>query len=933
MTGRASKSLSFAAPVLLAALLLNVEASAQWKSGAVQGPPLQVGHVATSGQSLPCQVTAYDPEVFQYPNGDIGILAQGGNLFLTRIPGLNPNGQPYPGTCRSDGRDSFFKFRWLPNQTWASPATLDCPALTGDYSACGYFFPSPAIDSPPLASPSIVKVGGRYFMAVVGLGRDYGRGEIFWAVSNDAVNWDFFGGPGTWKALVSPRYPAPKNTYNDGGFCPPASDDGKTKPDNNRYGVGQVTLSHENGWFYLHFNYLHAALDPIGQALEMMGWRIPYNAADHYGLAYGQGQFFIKNLGWVPHSGSLVFDYDGQAPVQGDPVLHIYNQLSHIATPMDYGAGDVKFHPGHGYWLRLYSFGGTSYTQRATSLAAENWSPSVPVNFATIESFYPGAGFYYGGLWYGSWGKRTGTWVVQPANYAHCSTFFEGLGLVMAEFQGPNELAGLTVSPTGVPGGTSAIGTVTLTGPAASPGAVVTLSSGSPSQASVPATVTVPTNQLSAMFLITTALSSVVASIPITASYGGTSIWVDFRVTPTVRRATRVVPPRPVIGGGNSATFSVEIDQPAPPAGTVVSLTSSAPSAATVPVSVTVPSGAISAPFVVTTNVVASSTPVTITASAGGSTVSASFTVAAPVYQGFLDVADCSGLAGWAWDANRPNTPITVDIYANGARQATGVPAGSYRSDLVAAGIGNGYHAFSWTLPLALKTGATYSMVVNYGGTSTPLGATPKSITCPPPSVTVAWVKPSSASWGPPNTLTVAGYARNGTGSVQMVWREDGGPWNVVAWQPTPDSLAQWSNTIPRADYCHDFDVYANYSGVSSAIFSYKGLTAGYCTENARVIWLQPDYLFNGTRQNGLVAAGSATGAPPGTVVRMYWLDLASPYFWNQVAWTPVPDANGIWYNMIQNIDYTHSYMVYVKYDAFSSTACTYPGSGQIKWC
>jgi len=28
-------------------------------------------------------------------------------------------------------------------------------------------------------------------------------------------------------------------------------------------------------------------------------------------------------------------------------------------------------------------------------------------------------------------------------------------------------------------------------------------------------------------------------------------------------------------------------------------------------------------------------------------------------YNGYLDAADCSIIAGWAWDANQPNTPST----------------------------------------------------------------------------------------------------------------------------------------------------------------------------------------------------------------------------------------------------------------------------------
>jgi hypothetical protein len=349
---------------------------------------------------------------------------------------------------------------------------------------------------------------------------------------------------------------------------------------------------------------------------------------------------------------------------------------------------------------------------------------------------------------------------------------------------------------------------------------------------------------------------------------------------------------------------------------------------------VTVPSGAISAPFVVTTYVVPGSTPVTITASAGGSSVSASFTVAAPVYQGFLDVADCNGLTGWAWDANRPNTPITVDIYANGVRQASGLAAGSYRADLAAAGIGNGYHAFNWTLPPALKTGATYSMAVNYGGTATALGTTPKSITCTPPSVSVAWVRPAEVTWGPAGTLTVAGYAQNGTGGVTMYWRDAtlSGGWNVVGYVAPPDTTHVWYNTIPSSDNCHTYQVYGTYSGVTSSVFTYIGLTSGYCQEAARVIWMQPQALAGFGPPGSIVLAGSATAAPAGTVIQLWSRDVTAGTGWsNQGA--ALPNGSGIWYGAIQGANAAHVYAAYVTYDVITSATCTYAGNTALNWC
>ena len=201
-------------------------------------------------------------------------------------------------------------------------------------------------------------------------------------------------------------------------------------------------------------------------------------------------------------------------------------------------------------------------------------------------------------------------------------------------------------------------------------------------------------------------------------------------------------------------------------------------------------------------------------------------------YEGYLDQADCNVLAGWAWDRYLPNTPITVDIYANGVLQASGISASSYRADLAAAGKGNGYHAFVWTVPQNLKTGQTFSIVVNHGGTGAALGATPKWITCSqsPPSVSVAWIRPAEVTWGPPGTLTVAGYALNGTGGVQLWWRDVSlnGPWNAVGWAPVPDQYGQWSNTIPNSNNCHVYQVWVAYSGTYTSA-EYDGPSSGYC--------------------------------------------------------------------------------------------------------
>jgi RHS repeat-associated protein len=113
----------------------------------------------------------------------------------------------------------------------------------------------------------------------------------------------------------------------------------------------------------------------------------------------------------------------------------------------------------------------------------------------------------------------------------------------------------------------------------------------------------------------------------------------------------------------------------------------------------------------------------TSTVVGGTRTVSCS----APSIGGFLDVAACSQLTGWAWDGNQPNSPTNVDIYDGPTLIAT-VLATTFRQDLKNAGIGNGYHGFTYTSP-SFNSGSSHSITVNFGGTATVLGT--RSFFCP----------------------------------------------------------------------------------------------------------------------------------------------------------------------------------------------------------
>jgi hypothetical protein len=99
------------------------------------------------------------------------------------------------------------------------------------------------------------------------------------------------------------------------------------------------------------------------------------------------------------------------------------------------------------------------------------------------------------------------------------------------------------------------------------------------------------------------------------------------------------------------------------------------------------------------------------------------------LYEGYHDITDCKSVLGWAWDKNRPDEPIQVDIYDGDTLLAT-VTAADFRQDLLSSGHGNGKHAFTYLLPPHTKDSKPHAIRLRYAGTSIDLGNTPKEIKC-----------------------------------------------------------------------------------------------------------------------------------------------------------------------------------------------------------
>lgn len=181
----------------------------------------------------------------------------------------------------------------------------------------------------------------------------------------------------------------------------------------------------------------------------------------------------------------------------------------------------------------------------------------------------------------------------------------------------------LSLQPTGVLGGSTGQGLVTLPAAAWAGGVVVQLASDDPASASVPATVTVPAGAQSATFSIATAAVAAATDVTLSATFGTTSTAV-LQVGPLAVSSVSLSPVS--VTGGQAATGTVQLNGTAA-ASTVVALASTLPGVASVPTSVTVAAGASSASFAVNTVAVTSSTTFSITASMGASSAAAPLTV------------------------------------------------------------------------------------------------------------------------------------------------------------------------------------------------------------------------------------------------------------------------------------------------------------------
>jgi hypothetical protein len=95
--------------------------------------------------------------------------------------------------------------------------------------------------------------------------------------------------------------------------------------------------------------------------------------------------------------------------------------------------------------------------------------------------------------------------------------------------------------------------------------------------------------------------------------------------------------------------------------------------------------------------------------------VAAGAAAEAPRGTGTLEAVTSTQIAGWAWDPERPDAPVTVQIEVDG-RTLPPVVADVFRQDLVDAQKGNGCHGFLAPAPAALGDGRAHSVSARVAG-------------------------------------------------------------------------------------------------------------------------------------------------------------------------------------------------------------------------
>jgi YD repeat-containing protein len=141
----------------------------------------------------------------------------------------------------------------------------------------------------------------------------------------------------------------------------------------------------------------------------------------------------------------------------------------------------------------------------------------------------------------------------------------------------------------------------------------------------------------------------------------------------------------------------------------------------------------------------------------------------APVYEGQFNSAGCDYLTGWAWDAKRPDAPVSVEVVENG-RVVAAALADVLRPDIPTTD--GRRHGFRIPLPGSLRDGFAHSLGLRVGGSETLLGGL-TSVACPA----------QAGSCGPEQDLPTTEFVKDFYAGV-------------LARQPRPVELQYWNDAL-----------------------------------------------------------------------------------------------------------------------------------------
>lgn len=353
--------------------------------------------------------------------------------------------------------------------------------------------------------------------------------------------------------------------------------------------------------------------------------------------------------------------------------------------------------------------------------------------------------------------------VYTPRNYLDAadgiSYIYDGRGIRIAS--APQSARAVASLITGSPlvGGSPATGMLSLTAPAPSEGAVITLTSSNPAVATVPSSVTVSAGNTEASFPITTPSVSSVDQAVISATHGAQYSVLVF-VQPPAAELSGISTAAASVAGGNSTTGTVTLTALAPFGGIAVTLTSS-DSAVTVPAAILVPEAAASATFAISTTSVATTTQAALTASWNAISKTAVLEVT-PVALGTLTISPSSRIGGNA---------TTGTITLTGPAPGGGISVAISSSNAAVA---------SAAATLILTPGSTSSsfQVTTMGVTAltqvtitaTSSNALTATVTVTPATITSLDVAPVSVAGGSATTatMTLDGAAPPGAAEVTL---------------------------------------------------------------------------------------------------------------------------------------------------------------------